>query len=59
MTTCAICREAIDGPALEDAASGHRYHAPCAIARAPGDALGLLLGVAATVLTPIVVVWAA
>jgi hypothetical protein len=58
MTTCAICRDAIAGPALEDAASGLRYHAPCAIAQAPRDALGLLLEAATAVLAPVVVLWA-
>jgi hypothetical protein len=59
MTSCAICRDPIDGPALEDADTALRYHVPCAVAQAPSDALGLLLEAAATVLAPLVLLWAA
>jgi hypothetical protein len=55
---CLVCGRPVDAAGLTHAQTGRAYHAACVAGRLPEDALTALLGAAALVLAPLVVVWA-
>ena len=57
--TCTLCSLAIDGPAMTDPETRLDYHPACAVAALPGDALAALAGLAALIVAPLVLLWAA